>query len=425
MKKPLAEIGALLCAVSLSAGLSGCAVQDSVSEVPEFVLPESSTADESGTSSQRQTAESTTAAADKQSVSEQPEATSAQTTAETTQTTQTTPSEQAEPEETAAAASAETTAATEAAVPVETESNILLTSHDPLHYVRIEFDGDLIRYSGVYTGTTVDMVRIFRPEVISENLALSGDEFSGTLDVSGFDDGYYIFVVTLGTGAQMYYVFEVEDGSSGAVPADELPAAENLAFIDAPLELSSEGVLHQITVTDDTEKAEEILAEVKSLSDQICAGLDDDYDKARALCEWVGENIYYDEDASKNGVTEEVVTLEYVLEYHRSVCFGWSNLYAALCQAQGIRCYNVSGSCVTGSRCFLQTELSDEHSHSWNLVETDGRYIWVDTVWNSTNAYKKNSYFSGTCDMQYFDIDAVLLSHDHRISRLEYRDYYR
>lgn len=79
---------------------------------------------------------------------------------------------------------------------------------------------------------------------------------------------------------------------------------------------------------------------------------------------------------------------------------------------------------VTGSRCFPQTELSDERSHSWNLVVTDGRLIWVDTVWNSSNNYNKGNYFEGNYDMQYFDIDNVLLSNDHRVARLEHRDYY-
>jgi hypothetical protein len=48
----------------------------------------------------------------------------------------------------------------------------------------------------------------------------------------------------------------------------------------------------------------------------------------------------------------------------------------------------------------------------------------VDTVWNSSNNYNKGNYFEGNYDMQYFDIDNVLLSNDHRVARLEHRDYY-
>lgn len=134
--------------------------------------------------------------------------------------------------------------------------------------------------------------------------------------------------------------------------------------------------------------------------------------------------MYYDKDASEKGVTEDMLTLEHVLEYHRSVCFGWSNLFSALCQAQGIWCANASGSVVTGSRCFMQTSTADERSHSWNMAVIDGRQIWVDTVWNSSNSYHKRRYVEGVQDMQYFDISTAALSQDHRVTRFEYRNYF-
>ena len=308
--------------------------------------------------------------------------------------------------------------------PVTVQDNVLVTSGDPLHYIRFEFGKDRIDFSGVYSGAAMKEIRLFRPNDVHKSFTASGNSFSGSIDISTLEPDYYILIARLNNNEGMYYVFQKTPDGSRAVPADMLPAARNLAFTESPMELSSDGVLHQITVSDNAETAAGILEEVKSLSDQICAGITNDYDKARALCEWVSANMYYDKDAAAEGVTEEDVSLEFVLKYHRSVCFGWSNLYSALCQAQGITCYNASGSVVTGSRCFPQTELSDERSHSWNLVVIDGRLIWVDTVWNSSNNYNKGNYFEGNYDMQYFDIDAVLLANDHRVARLEHRDYY-
>lgn len=308
--------------------------------------------------------------------------------------------------------------------PVTVLDNVLVTSGDPLHYIRFEFGKDRIDFSGVYSGAAMKEIRLFRPSDAHRSFTADGSSFSGSIDVSKLEPDYYILIARLDNNEGMYYVFQKTLDGSRAVPADKLPAARNLAFTESPMELSPDGVLHQVTVSDNAQTAARILEEVKSLSDQICAGITSDYDKARALCEWVSANIYYDKDAAADGVTEEEVSLEFVLNYHRSVCFGWSNLYSALCQAQGITCYNASGSVVTGSRCFPQTELSDERSHSWNLVVTDGRLIWVDTVWNSSNNYNKGNYFEGNYDMQYFDIDNVLLSNDHRVARLEHRDYY-
>lgn len=308
--------------------------------------------------------------------------------------------------------------------PVTVLDNVMVTSGDPLHYIRFEFGKDRIDFSGVYSGAAMREIRLFRPSDAHRNFTADGSSFSGSIDISGLQPDYYIIIARLDNNEGMYYVFQKTPDGSRAVPADELPAARNLAFTESPMELSPDGVLHQVTVSDNAETAAGILEEVKSLSDQICAGITNDYDKARALCEWVSANLYYDKDAAAEGVTEEEVSLEFVLNYHRSVCFGWSNLYSAMCQAQGITCFNASGSVVTGSRCFLQTELSDERSHSWNLVVADGRLIWVDTVWNSSNNYNKGNYFEGNYDMQYFDIDNVLLSNDHRVARLEHRDYY-
>ena len=98
--------------------------------------------------------------------------------------------------------------------------------------------------------------------------------------------------------------------------------------------------MQHITSSGDPETARQVLSRVRELSDEICVGITGDYDKLRAISQWVSRNMYYDKDASEKGVTEDMLTLEHVLEYHRSVCFGWSNLFSALCQAQGIwRCY--------------------------------------------------------------------------------------
>lgn len=430
--------------------LSNSAGSAGQSSTPEFVMPESSqstppestsTVQSAGTSINSGTAASSgasTGSAVTRSAPEEvsePEITTSAAPATSRSTADT-------PFDTASAAKSDVTSAgtavtstspatsTNSAAAVDTPSepehipdNVLVTSGDPLHYIRFEFQKDRVDYSGVYSGDKITDLRIFRPKIISEPSA-SGDSFSGSIDVSSLTPGFYIIVARLESGAGMYYVFEMTGDGAAAVPADSLPAASNLAFMEAPLMLPEEGVLQHVTATGDRERAARILSEIQTLSDRICAGLTSDYDKVRALAQWVSLNMYYDKDAQKNGVTDEEITLDFVLENHRSVCFGWSNLYSALCQAQGIKCYNASGSVVTGSRCFLQTETSDERSHSWNLVELDGRLIWVDTVWDSSNTYEKSNYFTSSQDMQYFDIDNTLLSHDHRVTRLEYRDYF-
>ncbi len=301
--------------------------------------------------------------------------------------------------------------------------NLLITSGDPLHHIRFEFGKDRIDFTGVYTSDSISSISIFRDRTASE-LRRTGSSFSGSVDVSGLAPDHYIIRAELESGAIMDYVFEMTAVGASPLPLEELPAEHNLTAAAHPLELPEDGVLMNVTASADHSEAIRLLNEVKALSDEICAGLTDDYDKARALAMWVSRNMYYDHDAAEKGVTDDVVTLKFVLENHRSVCFGWSNLYSALCQAQGIECYNASGSVVTGSRCFMQTKQSDERSHSWNMVVIDGRQIWVDTVWCSSNKYSKRRYVESVQDMQYFDISNAALAQDHRVARFEHRDYF-
>lgn len=427
------------------------------SEVPEFVLPENSShdsadsADQTNSSaapentSQSEASESSEAAPD--TTSEVPAVT--ETTTEQSDTTpsappdspetQNTPNtqniQQVTDESTASSTTTETSktsqttatstqAATTTDAPVEIlPDNVLVTSCDPLHYIRFEFQPDRILFSGMYDGDKITDVHVINSIAWCDDLTSSGSSFSGSIDTSLLQNGYHIIQVSL-SSATMNYVFETTEEGARILPGDNLPAEKNLRCADNPLELPVDGVLQHITASGNKKKAAEILRQIQELSDEICAGITNDFDKARALSDWVSQNIYYDHDAAENGVTEEQITLEYILLYHRSVCFGWSNLYSALCQAQGIKCFNASGSVVTGSRSFLQTQTADERSHSWNMVIIDGQKIWVDTVWNSTNSYKNGRYRKGSVDFKFFGITNELLAHDHRVTRFEYRDYF-
>lgn len=449
-KKWLFFGGAAVClavAAVSAAQLIGSAGNRGTSSVPEFILP---TAEQSA-----EVPAQTTASASDETITQPeesyPAASSAESAAEIPQESTTAPGTSAQPQTTmqeTASVPAETEPQSAATVPrttrtspAETENlpeeepstaeeqdplpdNVMLTSGDPLHHIRFEFSRDSISFSGTYTGAKVYDVSLFRGGVTSHDLTWQGDSFTGTLDISGLKPGYNIIVATLDSAERMYYVFEVTEDGGSPVPRSEIPAESNLRAAESPLELPAEGVLAHITPSGDAAEARDILAQIKELSDRICAGITDDYSKARALSHWVSENMYYDRDASENGVSEESISLEAVLENHRSVCFGWSNLYAALCESQGIECFVASGSVVTGSRCFPQTVTSDERSHSWNLVRLPDRDIWVDTVWCSSNSYANGNYSQGGTDMQYFDITNDVLAHDHRVTRFEHRDYF-
>ena len=100
---------------------------------------------------------------------------------------------------------------------------------------------------------------------------------------------------------------------------------------------------------------------------------------------------------------------------------GYANLFAALCQAQGIECHIVhGGAVVTGT---FDTN-NDVRLHEWNVAVLNGQIIWIDTLWNTTNSYRDGEYNDGTVDADYFDLDNDTLAENHRADRIERRDYF-
>lgn len=130
---------------------------------------------------------------------------------------------------------------------------MLITSGDPHHHVQFEFGRRSVRYSGVYEGTPVTAVDILLEQIPSYDFTQNGSSFSGTLNASSLDPGYYIIRVSLDGGAIMDYVFEMTADGSAPLSWAELPADENLSAAASPLELPEEGVMQHITSSGDPE----------------------------------------------------------------------------------------------------------------------------------------------------------------------------
>ena len=68
--------------------------------------------------------------------------------------------------------------------PVTVLDNVLVTSGDPLHYIRFEFGKDRIDFSGVYSGAAMKEIRLFRPSDAHRSFTADGSSFSGSIEVS-------------------------------------------------------------------------------------------------------------------------------------------------------------------------------------------------------------------------------------------------
>lgn len=167
-----------------------------------------------------------------------------------------------------------------------------------------------------------------------------------------------------------------------------------------------------------------ILKRISDLSDEICGGLETEQSKAYALAMWVGQNVAYDFDAEENGSARDVISLESILEKDfRTTCGGFTNLYAALCNAQGIYCLCLKGGAVSGN--YTREELAEiPANHNWNAVFADGEWYYADCTWVSDLSYCSGETVpSAEVRPFYALMDFGEMCIEHRIDRCEYRDF--
>ena len=191
-----------------------------------------------------------------------------------------------------------------------------------------------------------------------------------------------------------------------------------------PIVLESEQCLGYITADGSADSAKEIMAHIKQLSDEICAGCKTDLSKAQALAMWTGQNIAYDFDAAQSVVDMNVICLENILNNGmKTTCGGFANLFSALCHSQGIYCLNMKGG--SASEGWTRAELENSPAnHEWNAVAIDGQWYYADCTWISDLSYKDGELTGGTDIKPFYALFGFgEMSIEHRIDRCEHRCY--
>ena len=300
------------------------------------------------------------------------------------------------------------------------KTGVFAVTHDPQSDIKIEFDGLRVTVTGKIPPEGIDSVSTDRDAVIK--VTTSGGEFTATIDYHSGEDGFTTFRIFEKSGSKSNYRVKFANGKV-CLPECSDVSEKNTKVTQKVVEQPLEQVSEYVAIGSDKQTVREILQTVKSLSDEICAGLSSDYDKLRAIENWVANNIYYDYPAFDRDVPEETITLKYVLENKTTVCGGYSNITAALAAAQGIEIYNVHGTGAEGGYCF--EEKPAEGTHEFNFAVIDGRVIWVDSDFDSRCYYRSSGkYETGKEIRKFFDIDVEILSLTHRAKYAEHRDYF-
>jgi len=167
---------------------------------------------------------------------------------------------------------------------------------------------------------------------------------------------------------------------------------------------SSEQELDGIAPSCDVQSdAEEII----ELAQEITKDLNTDMEKTRAIHDWVGSNIAYDVDAYFSGsyVSKSWDALT-VLKNRKAICFGYSNLVAALNRAAGLE-----SKVIIGDANVYQVGWT---AHAWNKVLVDGRWISQDVTWDAGGVDFNRRSFKFDLKHKYFDPTPEEFAKDHR-----------
>ncbi|WP_459195687.1 transglutaminase domain-containing protein [Wukongibacter baidiensis] len=170
-----------------------------------------------------------------------------------------------------------------------------------------------------------------------------------------------------------------------------------------------------VNITNEDEKKE-----IEELARDIISGTTDDYEKLVKIHDWVADNIYYDWDAYLSG--DYVRTDAYgTLKNKKSVCQGYAELTNELLKSAGIPSRLIIGYAIDFNS--LEEDWysigQNQTNHAWNEAFVDGRWITLDTTWDSRNIYENGEFEKRKRRYSYFDPKLEVFSYTHRISREE------
>ena len=293
----------------------------------------------------------------------------------------------------------------------------LVTGGNEEYYSKITINSRSVLISGCYKNDPVTDITLQSCGTVSSTLKVNPDgTFTSVLNPSEPIGSSDRIVITLKSGAKLSYLRYFPDNKL---------SKQNLSVLEKAVPTSAKSWAGYVTDELTEEGVKQTLDEVAYLADYIAGDIKDDYKKLEAIAKWVSDNIYYDRDAKENSVTQSEICIKNVLKSRKTVCVGYSALFSALCEAQGLYVVNVKGTATSDTVDY--SDLADGPvNHEWCAALIDDRWIWVDCVWNSNLKFQDNEYVSlGANTEMYFDISPLALSFDHCAYLAEKRYYFR
>ena len=158
-----------------------------------------------------------------------------------------------------------------------------------------------------------------------------------------------------------------------------------------------------------------------ALAREITKGLDSDYEKAKAIHDWVCGNISYDKDKFYAIERHEDSPYLDILVSRRGVCADYTTLTIVMLRgvdipARRVRSFIGEGEAFWGSKVLdhnyklIETRHEDVHDHTEAYI--DGRWLSMDTTWDAAGEWEngRQTVPAGIRGYEWFDIPLEKLS---------------
>ena len=139
----------------------------------------------------------------------------------------------------------------------------------------------------------------------------------------------------------------------------------------------------------------------------------DKMDKARAIYDWITNNISFDCKAQHSGNIQKNSPTE-VLLFRKAVGIGYAALFQDMCSSANIRCLTADGFVKNGVE-----EIGDpktDINHSWAVVQlgqSPDTWFYVDPAWGSGTTDKDMKVFTKAFNSAYFFANKTVFNLQH------------
>jgi transglutaminase/protease-like cytokinesis protein 3 len=150
-----------------------------------------------------------------------------------------------------------------------------------------------------------------------------------------------------------------------------------------------------------------------TISAVVTKNFPDNKFKARAIFDWIANNINFDLKGSRNG--DNTVNLsDDILKTRKATSFGYAALFQDMCSAASIRCLTVDGYVKKTTDDI--NDKPDDFNHSWDVVQlgqTPTEWFYVDPTWGAGYTDKAVKVFTKAYNDSYFFSDKTIFNQQH------------